>query len=200
MTATGLVRPAVERARSGHWLLGPPGVLFWLGVAFAAWLVLDASSRDSFSLTMIAIPTFWFVAGCWLLRFLAAGWADRLRWRPSRWLRWLAVPAFLGAIWALAISGVAADARYAASRAGMDQAAAEVMAGGTTDRGWIGLYPAEFVERTENGMRFLVSSSGFIDREGYAYAIDGRPRVTYDDGAEYTELGGGWWRWIAPFD
>lgn len=200
MTSSRVALPRAAGRRPAFDLLGPPGILCWLGTGFASLTVLDASSRDSIDMTILAIPTLWFVAGCWLLRWLAAAWAARFRLAPILWLRWLAIPAFLGAAWMLAIGGVAADARYSASRTGMDQAAAEVIAGGSIERGWIGLYPAELVERTDNGMRFLVAGSGFIDRSGYAFSSDGSPRVSYDDGAGYAELGGGWWRWNAPFN
>jgi hypothetical protein len=94
--------------------------------------------------------------------------------------------------------GAPVRVRFEASRAAFDQVVAEVMAGGSTDPRSIGLYDIDALERTPDGIRFLVEGSGFIDASGFAYAPDGDPtRLDSDD--IYRPLGGGWYRWIAVF-
>jgi hypothetical protein len=89
-------------------------------------------------------------------------------------------------------------ARFEASRPAFDQVAAEVMAGGATAPRTIGLYDIDRLERTPDGVRFVVEGSGFIDASGFAYAPDGDPRQPDSDDI-YRPLGGGWFRWILVF-
>lgn len=117
----------------------------------------------------------------------------------GHWLRWLAIPVVFFVGFRLTETSIPFDVRLSLSRGAMDQGAAEVIAGGTTDRGWIGLYPAERVERTANGMRFLFPNAGFIDRIGLAYSTDGPP-AGVDGTDEYAWLVGGWWRWVSKFN
>ena len=87
----------------------------------------------------------------------------------------------------------------------MDRMAAEVMAGGSTERGWVGLYEVNEVERIANGVRFVIDDSGLY-RLGFAYAPDGEPKLTE---ANYSPLwtpttvesiGDGWWSWSESWD
>jgi len=162
-------------------------------------LALDANSRESYSASIMALPVCLLVTGVWLVRFLHAAWSNRLDLPGAEWLRWLAIPAIFFVALRLTETTIPFDIRLAVSRGAMDQAAAEVMAGASTNREWIGLYPAESVERTSNGMRFLIADSGFFDRIGLAYAPSGEP-AGIDGTDEYQPLDGGWWRWVSKFN
>jgi hypothetical protein len=199
MSEVGTASPvASPTSPSRRWLWSPPGVLFFLGTAVAILAALDANSLGSWTRSLMA-QFFWYVvAGIWVTRFLGTAWTRRLRFPIGHWVRWLAVPAILGFVLVLTRLDVPFDVRLSLSRGAMDQAAAEVMAGGTTDRTWIGLYPVERVERTPTGMRFLIMGSGFIDHIGLAYSTAGEP-VNVDGNDLYGKLDGGWWTWVDRF-
>jgi hypothetical protein len=184
-------------------LEGPPGVLFYLATVIAIVVALDANSRASLWMLFLAIPFWVGLAATWCLRFVAAAGIHRLRLTPRHWARWMVVPVVLGLVFALTRFDVPFDARLAASRGAMDQAAAEVMAGGSTERSWIGLYPAQGVERIPNGMRFLIDDSG-LGSVGFAYSATGRPASVDDDPLWccdfYVSVGGGWWIWYQEWD
>lgn len=148
---------------------------------------------------MLAYAAWAFVALVWLIRFLGAAWSKRLPFPATHWVRWLVIPVAMGLVFLWTRTDGPSGVRLALSRGAMDQAAAEVMAGGSTDRAWIGLYPVEHVERIGNGMRFLISGSGFIDQVGMAYSTDGEPHGI-DGTDEYRPIGGGWWTWVQLFD
>jgi hypothetical protein len=185
--------------RIDPWAWSPPGRWLFLATACAVLLALDANSRESYSASIMALPVCLLVAGVWLVRFLHAAWSKRLDLPGAEWLRWLAIPAIFFVALRLTETTIPYDVRLTVSRGAMDQAAAEVIAGGSTNRGWIGLYPAESVERTSNGMRFLIADSGFFDRIGLAYAVSGEP-AGIDGTDEYQPLDGGWWRWVSKFN
>lgn len=139
------------------------------------------------------------LAGVWGVRIVGAALVARLRFRVVEWIRWLAVPAILGVVFAITQSGAPFDVRLSLSRAGMDRTAAEVMAGGATDREWIGLWPVENVERIPGGMRFIVMGGGFIDRWGFAYSDTGDRPPIMDGEDGYEHLDGNWWIWTDGF-
>jgi hypothetical protein len=111
----------------------------------------------------------------------------------------------MGFVFVLVPTGALFDARLALSRGAMDQLAVEVMAGGPTNRGWVGLYNVGDVERTANGFRFVVDDSALY-RIGFAYAAAGEPELTDDNysplwtGATLESVGGGWWFWSEEWD
>lgn len=178
---------------------GPPGILFYLATVGALVLGVDANSRGAFSMAMLALGAWALVALVWLIRFLGAASSRRLRLPAVHWLRWLVIPVAMGIVFLWTQTDGPSDARLALSRGAMDQSAAEVMAGGSTDRGWIGLYPVERVEQIGNGMRFLIADSGFIDRVGLAYSTDAQPDGI-DGTDEYQPIDGGWWWWVQRFN
>lgn len=136
------------------------------------------------------------LSAVWLVRFALAAIRRRLRLGPGEWARWTATAAAVGLIFVVNYSDLPYQWRLTLSRSGMDQAAAEIVAGGSLDRGWIGLYPVDRVERTENGMRFLIGGlmgSGFLDPIGFAWSRSGPPPTIGED--IYAPLDGGWWYW-----
>jgi hypothetical protein len=181
------------------WSGGPPGIALWAGTVVAILLALDANSLQSFSIAVLALTLSTVVAGIWLIRFVISVWTTGLRMRIARWIRWLAIPLAFAIAVGLTRTSIPSDVRFALGRGAMDQAAAEIVAGGSTDRGWIGLYPAEHVERTANGMRFLIPGAGFIDQVGMAWSATGEP-AGVDGTDEYHALEGGWWTWISKFN
>lgn len=170
----------------------PPGAVFLLVTFVAVIFALEAESRRAFS------PAIWSWLGifaAWLVRlvFLAA---PRSR-AHSHWrLRW-SLPIII-----LAVAGglIAVDApvrlRFEASRPAFDALAAEMIAGGSPDRDRVGLYDIEELERTGDGIRFLVADGGFINRFGFVFDPTDRPT---DLDHIYTPLGGGWYAWTVVF-
>jgi hypothetical protein len=183
--------------------LGPPGVLFYLATAVAILIALDANSRASLKMLFFAFPIWVLLGATWTFWFVGLAWTRRLRFPVGHWVRWIGVPLALGLVFVLTRYNIPFDARLAASRGAMDQIAAEVMAGGSTDRGWIGLYPVEHIERIPNGMRFLIDDSG-LGSVGFAYAPAGKPLSDDEDPLwccdSYVPLGGGWWLWYQEWD
>ena len=130
-----------------HWLLLPPGVLFYLAVAFAVLQGVWVSSLQSF-VGLIGTVVVWFsLAGLWAFRLLGAAIVARLRFSVAEWARWLGVPLILGVVYLWTQTGAPYELRLSLSRPAMDQAAAEIIAGGSIDRDWIGLWPVDSVER-----------------------------------------------------
>jgi hypothetical protein len=198
--------PAGRRTPRDRLGMGPPGRLLWIVVAAAILIALDANSRGSFAELLLAIAMWLAVAGLWLLRFGWWAWVDGRRASIRAWLAWALVPALMGLVFVLTRFHVPFDVRLALSRGAMDQAAVEVVGGGSTDRHWIGWYPVNGVERTPNGMRFVVSDD-LLGRWGFAWATGGQPIApedSEDSGLwccdQYEEVGSGWWLWSQEWD
>lgn len=202
---TGWIRPAPGPAGPSRWRVGPPGKLFSLATAVAIVIAVEASSRASLVTNLIAAPVWLVIAGAWVMRFAVAASRTRLRMPIAHWTRWLVIPVAMGLVFFLARTDVLFDTRLALSRGAMDQMAADVMAGGPADRGWVGLYHVGEVERTANGLRFVVDDSGLY-RLGFAWSPDGEPQLTEDNysplwtGATFEPVGGGWWLWSEAWD
>jgi hypothetical protein len=162
-------------------------------VAIGVWF--EASTRDAFVGLLVASVLVGLVGLVWLIRFVAALVKTRGRMGGS-WFRWLIVPALLlGA----QVLDAPFEIRMALSRPAMDQAAAEIIAGGSTDRSWIGLWPVSLVEPTADGISFVIAASGFLDQVGMVYSPSGMPADSGDE-VEYRDLGGGWWRYTDSWD
>ena len=191
-------RPAAHATTLPSWLVRPPGLLFWLATTFAIFLALDANSLQSFANALFAQLLWAILALIWVIRFATASFDRRLRLRPSEWLRWLAIPAVFGLVFLVTRTDIPQEVRFALSREQLDRRAVEVMDGGATGDGWVGLYPAKGIERIPNGMRFRIEGGGFIDRLGLAYSTEGRP-PNVDGLSRYKRIEGNWWIWIAEF-
>lgn len=193
-------------APASRWRVGPPGVLFYLATGVSILIALDANSRDSLGTLLLAAVLWLGVAGVWLGRFLVAAHRTGLRMPASHWVRWLVIPLVMALVFAVTRTEVVKDARLALSRDAMDAMAADVMAGGSTERGWVGLYNVGDVQRTANGVRFVLDES--LSRWGFAYAADGEPDFIADEdedaglwtGPWFESAGGGWWRWREGWD
>ena len=89
----------------------------------------------------------------------------------AHWARWLAIPVALGLVFAITRTDAVKQARFDFSRGALDQMAADVMAGGSLDRGWVGLYNVGAAERTANGFWFVIDDSGLGRRRLLRFAI-----------------------------
>jgi hypothetical protein len=168
-------------------------------------MALDAASRSSFFAMMIAVPLWLLLAAVWATRLAATVTGGGLRMSAAAWARWLLVPAAMGTAFALSLSDVPFEVRLALSRDAIDQMAADVMAGGSTERGVVGLYIVGHVETTANGIRFVLEDCG-LSRHGLAYATDGEPRLTDDNYSPlwtsplFHPVGANWWLWSEGWD
>ena len=175
-----------------------PALIAIAATLLSAAVALEASSRTSpFQLAIAAVVLVVLSLG-WLLNLAAI-------WRNVRRKTVLALQ-LRGIIMLVVAAGtfgsVALDlpfkTRLALSRPAMDMVAAEILAGGTTERSWIGLWPVEHVEVFDGSMSFFIDGSGFMTRVGLAYSPKDAPPDP-DGFVEYVDLGGGWWRWTESF-
>lgn len=175
-----------------------PGVLSYAAVAFAVLMALWLSSIQS-HVGQWATAVVWLsIAGSWVVRIGGAA-RERLRFSPVEWTRWLAIPAIFGIIGLIIWSNAPFDVRLALSRAGMDQAAAQVIADDRAERQWIGLWAVEDVERIPAGMRFIVASGDSNERWGFAYSETGGRPAIMDGDDRYERDDGNWWIWTDGF-
>jgi hypothetical protein len=185
--------------------VGPPGAFFYLAAAVAIVIALDANSRMSFITFMIAGSIWFVVAAIWLVRFAWTVFYIHRQMRIAEQVRWLVIPAAMGLVFLVTRTDVLFQGRLDLSRSALDEMATEVMAGGPTDRGWVGLYNVGEVERTANGFRFEVDDS-WLYRLGFAYSTDGEPELTEANysplwaGTGMRSIGGGWWLWTEEWD
>lgn len=181
-----VVLPARTWAPPDLWMYG-----FAIGIALIG---LEASSRGSWFMFFLDGMAGMVLLAVWLFRLVPTLVHRRLRLPLRAWVQWVGLPAIVIATYYAFLSPIPFEARLAASRAGMDEAAAEILADPNTARGWIGLYPVDRIDRYENGFRFLIWGSGFLDPVGFAYAREGEPPRIGED--RYEFIGDGWWHWI----
>jgi hypothetical protein len=111
----------------------------------------------------------------------------------------------MGIVFVLTRTDLFIDARYLASRPAMDEMAADVMRGGSTDLGWVGLFFPPAIERTANGVRFVVDE-GVFQRHGYAYSPSGPPEWSEENHSpiwspiSVEPVSDGWWLWVDTWD
>jgi hypothetical protein len=206
---TGSVRPGTTLdtppASGSRRINRPPGLVFYLVTVGAILLALDANSRDSFWLFLLAAPIWLLLGATWLLRFGLAIRGNRGRMRAAHWSRWLAIPLALGLVFGLTRTDAVKQGRFDLSRGGLDQMARDVMAGGSLDRGWVGFYAVGTAERTANGFWFVIDDSG-LGRWGLAYAPAGVPKEAENNfnplwtGASFEHLDGPWWTFTQSWD
>ena len=184
------VSPVVLPART--W--SPPGRWIYASAVAIAILVLEPSSRGSWLMFFLGGMVGMVLLAVWLFRLLPTLVHRRLRLSAREWAQWVGLPAIVVATHYAFLSPVPFEGRLAASRAGMEEAAARIMAESDADPGWIGLYPVERIDRYEHGFRFLIWGSGFLDPVGFAYVTDGDPPIVGED--RYEPIGDGWYHWI----
>ncbi|MFL5680270.1 MAG: hypothetical protein ACJ77B_06685 [Chloroflexota bacterium] len=178
--------------------LVPPGRVFWVVTLGAIVLALDTNTRGSLGQLFVTVPVWLLLAVAWLVRFALAVSLSRGRLALKEWAKWLAVPVALGLVFAVTRTDAVIHARFDVSRGALDEMATDVMSGGRLERGWVGLYDVGTVERTANGLWFIVDDSG-LGRWGFAYAPAGEPKesdANYSplwQGAVFEHFDGPWW-------
>jgi hypothetical protein len=187
--------------------VGAPGALFY-GLTLVAMVVaVDANTRESLSMLLIAAPLWFVLASAWLLRLLVTGARRQWRFSAAGWTRWLAIPLIMGGVFFVTRTETLIDLRLNLSRDAMDKLAVDVLAGEQSEPGWVGLYNVNKLQLTGNGFRFVVDDSG-LGRWGYAYATGAVPNFMTDDeedaglwtGPQFESIGDGWWRWTEGWD
>lgn len=202
----GWTAPELPSATSPRRAMGPPGVLFYAAVVGAILLAIEANTRQSLALLLLAVPIWFGIAGAWLIRFLIALRNTRGQMPAAHWMRWLAIPIAMGLVFAVTRTDTLIQARFDLSRGALDSMAADIERGGPLDRGWVGLYNVGTTERTANGFWFVIDDSG-LGRWGLAYSPDGEPQETDENfgdglwtGAWYEHLDGPWWTFQQSWD
>ena len=206
MTTDAIEADPPERNRPARRTTGrPPGILFFATTAVAIIIAIDANSRGSFVTAMIAALVWALIAGTWLIGFWKAQSPGRPPMSRGDRRRWLAIPVALVVVFAVTRTGALKVARFDLSRGALDQMAADVMAGGSVERGWVGLYDVGAVERTGNGFCFVLADDG-LSRVGLAYAPSGEPIESEENfsplwqPAMFEHLDGPWWRFAQGWD
>jgi hypothetical protein len=180
-------------------------VWFYLVTLGAILIALDANSRSSFWLLLITAAIWLILATVWLIRFVVAIRVNRGHMSPAIWARWLVIPLALGLVFGITRTDAVKDSRFDLSRGALDQMANDVMAGGSLDRGWVGLYNVGTAERTANGFWLVIDDSG-LGRWGYAYSPDGEPKESETNyhplwtGAWFEHVDGPWWIFQQAWD
>lgn len=140
----------------------------------------------------------WLAIGaCWLMRAVLAlgySWCDRTG--PSRSRHWFVAPVSLVVLIGLCLLEIPLYTAFALSRPAMNRVAHQITTSPAAAPAptWIGLFPAEEIERTPFGMQFTVRGLGSIsaDRGGFAWSPNGPPKM---EDARCTHLGGAWYVW-----
>jgi hypothetical protein len=119
---------------------------------------------------------------------------------------WLAIPLALGLVFALTRTDILIQARFDFRGARSKRWPATSRAGGSLQRGWVGLYDVGTAERTDNGFWFAIDDSG-LGRWGLAYSPDGQPKESDENfggrlgtGASFEHLDGPWWTFQQAWD
>ncbi len=190
---TAVERPIVPSVVLPARAWTPPNRWMYALAVGIALIVLEASSRGSWVMFFLGEMVGMVLLAVWLFRLVPTLVHRRLRLQLREWAQWVGLPAILITTYYAFLSPFPFEARLAASRPGMDEAAARIMADADAAPGWIGLYPVDRIDRYENGFRFLIWESGFLDPVGFAYASEGEPPIVGED--RYELIGDGWWHW-----
>lgn len=207
MTDSATASPAITTSSEARRTVTPPPGLFFGLVTIAAILLgLAAHLNQSLMLLLVTIPVWLILAGSWLLRVAIAVLQSSGRMPAGHWARWLAVPVVMGLVFGLTQTTLLLDARFQASRGDLDAMASDISAGGSLDRGWVGLYEVGTADRTANGFWFVIDDAG-LGRWGIAYSRDGEPDTTdanLDEGtwsgAWFEHIEGPWWIFQQTWD
>jgi hypothetical protein len=203
--ATVVTATEAPRQSAARNLAGPPGVLFYLVTIGVILLGIDANTRQSLGLLLLTVPVWLGLAGVWSVRFLMALRETSAKMRAADWARWLAIPLALGLVFALTRTDILIQGRFDLSRGALDEMARDIEAGGSLQRGWVGLYDVGMAERTDNGFWFEIDDSG-LGRWGLAYSPDGEPKESEETytglwtGATFEHLHGPWWTFQQEWD
>jgi hypothetical protein len=180
----------------------PPGrvfhsILTLLG-AFTAWSVSVPGWH--FDAAMLAVGAWCLAALVWAVRVAATA---VLRCPRGSLLRWVGGPAIGCVTLALVRLDLPQRARFAASRAALERAAADVLSSAHHAPEWfsgeelrIGWFDVRYRDAIPGGVRFWIDG-GFIDPVGLAFAPHGVP----PDGSygRYWPIQGAWFGFTVDF-
>jgi hypothetical protein len=175
----------------------------------AALALLTLSSAGTpgghFGLMLLSVSGWTLLGFIWLVRLAVR--RSIITWygpleesRAGRSQSWLVAPVILGLVMLLAGWRIPLLIGFAVSKPAMDRLvvqAAQVPPGSLLQDQRVGLYVAENIVSIPGGVRFLVRGSGFIDRSGFAFCVDGLPLREGND--RYDPLGRGWYVWHLDF-
>jgi hypothetical protein len=205
-TATVASAHELSRPSAARRLAGPPGLVFYLVTIGVILLGIDANTRQSLGLLLLTVPIWLSLAGVWSVRFLMALQVTRARMPAAHWARWLAIPLALGLVFALTRTDILIQGRFDLSRGALDEMGRDIEAGGSLQRGWVGLYDVGTAERTDNGFWFVIDDSG-LGRWGLAYSPGGKPKQSDENfggglwtGASFQHIDGPWWTFQQGWD
>jgi hypothetical protein len=196
MTITDEPAPGTAR---GRWLVGPPRWIF--GAALLATIALTfyavAPPGGIFDLAMTALCAWVALCVTFVVRLIVAlvNEGERRRFR-RRALLWLAFPVILVANFAATSAGVPGHIALELAKGDM-VAYARDPAAPEPDR--VGPYEILRADRLPNdGARFQLKGTGFLDSTGWAYSPAGAPPSVVDD-ITYTSIGNGWYTFVRRF-
>lgn len=171
-------------ATKGPTVGGPPGLLF-NGAAIAMFVVAvwRGSERTDQLDTIMLVALGWLILLLgWLIRVLEAAADGTVRGSG----RWVLAPALFAIAAILVFGGFAFDVRFGLSRAALDQAAMDALAGQVPAAGWIGLYPVREVTVDGGSVR--------IDVDGQEAFVRGAPPVDTSSPVWYVPIDEHWSR------
>lgn len=175
----------------------PPGILLVGTLAVLLLVILESASRLAEMLPVFVWPVVAVIGLVWLVRFTVA-----LRHPGERpggsWIRWLLVPALVGATLALVTLDVPFRVRLELGRSAMTAEAEDALADPASRPTSLGLFPAESVSVDDGDLTFILSGSGFFGPVFLTYSFD-MPSVDPDGFRDLRDLGGGWWRMTFEF-
>jgi hypothetical protein len=181
-------------------LIGPPGKVLLPLVALPALVMLYDSSMPGggpFELVLLGMGLAYGTMIVWVARFVVALFrSDGRAMLRRHWMRWTAAPVMAVAVIGLVSADLPFEARFALSESGLESLARTVASSpASTDHPdqWAGLYSLTSIDRTEDGARFLISGTGFLNRYGFAWSPKGRPAA--ESNTDYTHIQGPWYIW-----
>jgi hypothetical protein len=183
------------------WLSRPLGwpmhTLTALTVCISLWAGIVPGGY--FGLTLLSLGA-WIVLGVvWLLRLVARfGIMKRYGLLEESdggsWRSWIVAPMLCALTLVAASTHASLYAGFFISRSAMNCLVNEARAlpvGSRIPDRRIGIYTAEDIEVTVNGVQFFVKGAGFIDREGFSFS-SGAPATSHH-GFSYRPLIGDWY-------
>ena len=181
-------------------LIGPPGKVLLPLVALLALIILNNSSLPgggSFQLLLMGLGLAYGTIIVWVARFVVALFrSDGRSMLRRHWVRWAAAPVMAVAVIGSVYADLPFSARFALSESSLESLARTVASGpASTDDAdqWVGLYPLTSISRTEDGARFLVDGTGFLNQYGFAWSPKGPPAE--ESHTDYTHIQGPWYIW-----
>jgi hypothetical protein len=173
-----------------------------LTAATALWALVVVAAASDGAVGLVDLALYAFGGAAVALSLARAAILALVRRRPGAAAERGAGPPWRrlaqGLCLAAAVLGVSFDlafqARFAASRAALEEAAREIPSG-TQLAGpyWIALLRVREIDAPAASVRFVTGGCGMVDDCGVVYSPGKPPPLVARD--SYAPLGGPWWRW-----